>query len=521
MRTRLPEAQVLSTRRVRDGCPAPRLALALGTAGLLVVAGALRPAGVLADPAGTGTFTITISRFDGSASGELFWDDVAFDVFGSPQVNLGDSVGPMFISGGSFSSASGSPPSGTFSTGFLSLMPGVLRLAAEGDYVCPQSPGPQCEDQAPLPPFGGSFDASFVGDVTALLGTLIDDGTLPTGPDIFYTIDGSALCALHLVVEEFQCPIGTIALNAFRGIYTPTGPDVSVTVDTSFFNPKSGDEVPVHIDVTYAEVTGDGHTVVTTTSQAAGELSSNFAVEVGDFKAVFFDVSLSGGSFNPPVRICTLYPDEDDDGIVDGSDILGPSAQECDLRIVHEEAGVFVDRTLAASDPACPAVDLCPEEPGEEIPCIDVAANEICAELPDLSVSAVLPTIDKTCRGQWPKTSFTTVAKGQKAENNDKVSHVVTAHVVGGAEAHGKRASRIKVCRGTPVTISIFDDSTVSAVPIVDALSEGIECALGPGIGDPDAEANCVVEALMATAKYRVSSHDGSDTDRVTLVPVP
>ncbi len=55
----------------------------------------------------------------------------------------------------------------------------------------------------------------------------------------------------------------------------------------------------------------------------------------------------------------------------------------------------------------------------------------------------------------------------------------------------------------------------------VDPLTPGIGCSLGPGAGEPDANATCTVSALTTTEKYKVESEGGKDTDRLTLIPVP
>jgi hypothetical protein len=112
------------------------------------------------------------------------------------------------------------------------------------------------------------------------------------------------------------------------------------------------------------------------------------------------------------------------------------------------------------------------------------------------------------CADQWLPATLTTVGKGQSRANNGKVSHEIYGHIVGGAVAYGEKATRIKLCRGTPVEIDIRDDT---GVPGVIALTDGIRC---------DAS-GCSVELLRRVEKYKATSQDGKDTDRVTLIPAP
>ncbi|UCE86041.1 MAG: hypothetical protein JSU66_17230 [Deltaproteobacteria bacterium] len=121
---------------------------------------------------------------------------------------------------------------------------------------------------------------------------------------------------------------------------------------------------------------------------------------------------------------------------------------------------------------------------------------------------AVVPP--EGCEFDWPVITIPTIAKGQSASQNAKVSHEVTGHIVGGAAAYGDTAHRIKICADTQV------DIVITCSP--EGCPEG-----GPFItkqvgGDFCTGAGCTVP-LADKFKYVVTSGDGKDTDAVTLLP--
>jgi hypothetical protein len=103
---------------------------------------------------------------------------------------------------------------------------------------------------------------------------------------------------------------------------------------------------------------------------------------------------------------------------------------------------------------------------------------------------------------------ITTIAKGQSAANNVKVSHFIVGNIVdplsvcpenGACTAH-----RIPVCAGTGVTIAVTGSTDNTNI--------------GKGAIACDA-AGCSVDAVNVTEKYKSVSADGKDTDRVSLLP--
>ena len=108
----------------------------------------------------------------------------------------------------------------------------------------------------------------------------------------------------------------------------------------------------------------------------------------------------------------------------------------------------------------------------------------------------------EVCIWDWPSTTVNTLAKGQSATNNQKVSHEITGNAVGGDAAYGPTAHRIKLCWGTAISINITGAGTTVT-------------------GDCDTT-NCTIAAVdfTATQKYQVVSADEKDTDRITLIPI-
>jgi hypothetical protein len=109
----------------------------------------------------------------------------------------------------------------------------------------------------------------------------------------------------------------------------------------------------------------------------------------------------------------------------------------------------------------------------------------------------------------WPLRSITTIGKGQSPTNNAKVSHLISAHIVGDICLNGGACNdtRIPVCAGTGVTVAVAD-------------STGTATSTNIGKGDISCVgAICTVGAVNVTEKYKSVSTDGKDTDRMTLLP--
>ena len=163
-------------------------------------------------------------------------------------------------------------------------------------------------------------------------------------------------------------------------------------------------------------------------------------------------------------------------------------------------AGLTVGTVTTAASATVPAGDVISQNP---VACMACASP---SDPVDLVVSTGPIDIPDACLDAWPEDTVETIGGGQSPTNNPKVSQSITGNIVGGAEAYGEKASRIKICAGSFVTI-VINDST--GTPTVTELSPGIGCGAG----------GCSVISLTATEKYKVKSNDGKDTDRITLLP--
>ncbi len=108
--------------------------------------------------------------------------------------------------------------------------------------------------------------------------------------------------------------------------------------------------------VTFAAVATGGNVVITPLNEPAALLPANF--QILD-TPIFFDVTTTA-EITAPIAVCLPYPDANHDGFVDGTT---PLIDETTLLLLHEEDGVFVDRTSSR----------------------DTAANVICAQVDSLS----------------------------------------------------------------------------------------------------------------------------------------
>lgn len=110
--------------------------------------------------------------------------------------------------------------------------------------------------------------------------------------------------------------------------------------------------------LTLAEVLTEGHAAVVPLTDLDAVLPPGFRL-AGESIQLVFDVTTTS-EFRGPVHLCIAYEDSDQDGFVDGTT---PPVPEENVRLLHEEDGIFVDRTWR----------------------IDVDGNEVCSETDSLS----------------------------------------------------------------------------------------------------------------------------------------
>lgn len=120
------------------------------------------------------------------------------------------------------------------------------------------------------------------------------------------------------------------------GLFTPAGSSVEVA-------PASG------VTITYPAVTIPGNTAVTSSNATAAVMPSGFHVLNAFGNPVYHEIRTTAG-FTGPALACFSYSNEQVAGV-----------DEADLRLMHEEAGVFVDRTAGP-------------------PATDASSNRLCTE---------------------------------------------------------------------------------------------------------------------------------------------
>jgi len=326
---------------------------------LLALAGVFQESDAKAAPAGTGAFTMAIDTtvpLPYPMSGTVAWTNQNRTVFGRT-VNLGVSVGGMNVLG------TLSPPTSSFS-GTADGSPLLFYDILNGAYV----------------PSGAPSSYSSVSDAVNLVGSAVGPGgtQLPDGPSFAYTQDGASNCSTLLGI--ITCS-GVVALNAFQSQPTPAGESVTTTVPTTFFNPITGTEIPVTVDVWFPfTVSPGGDTQVTTFSNAVGNIPSNFAIKAGTWRGAFVDITTTAG-YSGFLRVCITYPDSaPPEGVVDGSEeSVDGGISECNMRLLHRENGTFKDVTMTTGYGACPPLaGVCTSPFGQAPHCIDTVNNKIC-----------------------------------------------------------------------------------------------------------------------------------------------
>ena len=109
------------------------------------------------------------------------------------------------------------------------------------------------------------------------------------------------------------------------------------------------------------------------------------------------------------------------------------------------------------------------------------------------------------CTEQWPVATIHTIGKGQAPTENPKVMHAITGNIVDPGSV-GYTADRIRVCAGTSVKIAVSD---ATGTPTNTAGTPGVSCTAS----------GCRVPEIIETQEYVSRSADGTDTDRITLLP--
>ena len=283
--------------------------------------------------------------------------DMTYDVFGTP-VNEATDIGTVVCTGTTV---------GGVSSGSCATYPnaGVLSYDTSGANVCST---PDCLGSVSVV---SETTTNAVGSLATTLGDLLFVPDTYDAFDSFVTGSSVPNCPLNAGQPSAHYT-GTVTTNAFQKVATSAGSNVTVSSATTVYNPLTASEVALDVNVTFAQVTVSGNTVVSASSNSAIPLPANYSADVGGYKPLFIDAATTA-SVSGTITVCATYADADSDGVVDGT-----SVHETDLSLMHSEGGgspAFVERTSSR----------------------DVANNVICAEVTDLSTFVVAVRTNGSC----------------------------------------------------------------------------------------------------------------------------
>ena len=113
------------------------------------------------------------------------------------------------------------------------------------------------------------------------------------------------------------------------------------------------------------------------------------------------------------------------------------------------------------------------------------------------------------CTTQWPITTIITIGKGQKPSANQLVKHEITGHIIDPILTESN-AHRIFVCRDSFVRARPF---LPTGLPANSTARGTLDC----NAGDPPGR--FCEGVVSSTERYTSVSDDGSDTDRMQIIP--
>jgi hypothetical protein len=241
-----------------------------------------------------------------------------------------------------------------------SAAPGVRQLRALPDgrflYAASRAVGPTGRTAHVLDLTTQAWVAEFsLGTLSDLPGPAPASDVVYVGSaesDTVFTIDARPGPGIHRVIGAAVASKGTGGVAVSPGLETPAGTDVEVA-------PAPGVTIEFAVVSTPPPGTPLGHTTVTSTNATDVTVPEGFTVIGFGGNPVFYEISTTA-TFTPPVKVCLSYTDEQVFGI-----------DEATLRLMHEEGGVFVDRTIGAPD-------------------TDPALNRICGQVSSFSQFAIM-----------------------------------------------------------------------------------------------------------------------------------
>ncbi len=163
--------------------------------------------------------------------------------------------------------------------------------------------------------------------------------------DAVFTIDARPGPGQHTVIGVTGGGLGTAGTAVNPGQLTPPGAGVGVSPAPN-------------VDLTFSTVGSAGSTTVTSLNVTPVTMPEGFSVLNVVGNPVYYEVKTTAG-FTPPVKVCLTYTD---------AQVMG--VDESTLRLMHEESGSFVDRTIGGPD-------------------TDPSANRICGSVTSFSQFAI------------------------------------------------------------------------------------------------------------------------------------
>jgi len=129
---------------------------------------------------------------------------------------------------------------------------------------------------------------------------------------------------------------------------------------------------------------------------------------------------------------------------------------------------------------------------------------------------AQIVSVETLCKNVVDSTDITTYGKGQSPTNNEIIKHVFWGKIVGIPDLN---ATKIYVCEGSDLTIDIYHNPVgpfPEPVFDLDPFTPSPFCINSPEFG----KRSCYIDDFQDEITYSVTSSNGKDKDRITLIPV-
>lgn len=155
-----------------------------------------------------------------------------------------------------------------------------------------------------------------------------------TERDVVYTIDARPGPTRHTIISATGGPLGIGSTAVSPGLITPVGASVEVSPAPN-------------VNLTFSNIAVAGNTTVTTLNVTPLTMPEGFSVLNVVGNPVYYEIKTTA-TFTSGAKVCLTYTD---------SQVMG--VDESVLRLMHEEGGMFVDRTIGMPDTNPSANRIC------------------------------------------------------------------------------------------------------------------------------------------------------------------